>query len=385
MSPGNPISSDSASEEFKQSSDSEQADIAQQVSTLELFFDLVFVFTLTQLTHLLAEGLNLVNTGHVLLIFSVSWWMYGGYAWLTNHLPPNSTSQRLLLLLGMSSFLVLALAIPHAFDESGLVFGFAYLAVVLVHTILFLQATKAITPVAIFNVISALLVISAGFVHGGILDYGLWGLAILLQFIAPYLSGISNFRIQPSHFVERHGLLMIVAFGESVVAVGIGASGLHIDLGLIAAAVLGLSLVACLWWTYFVGDSERAEERLLNTAVERRPKLAVNGFFYAHIPMLLGVVFIAVGLESAIEHAFEPLGSGPAVALAGGTVLYLGGDVAFRKILNIGPVAARIIVAILALGTIPLGSISATAQLTALVLLFIVTFIIESTNKDTSE
>lgn len=382
MSPNNPISSDSASEEFKQPNESEQADIAQQVSTLELFFDLVFVFTLTQLTHLLAEGLNLVNIVHVLLIFGVSWWMYGGYAWLTNHLPPNSTPQRLLLLLGMCSFLVLALAIPHAFDETGLVFGLAYLAVILVHTGLFLQATKAITPIAVFNVISAFLVIGAGFVDGSPLDYGLWGLALLLQFLTPYLGGVSDFRIQPDHFVERHGLLMIVALGESVVAVGIGASSLHLDLGLIAAAVLGLVLVSCLWWVYFVGDSEQAEESLTEAALDQRPKLAVNGFFYAHIPMLLGVVFIAVGLENAIEHAFDPLGLEPAMALAGGVALYLGGDVAFRKILNIGSIATRAVVAVLALGTIPLGGWSATFQLIALSLLFIVAFFIESVTRN---
>lgn len=382
MSP-NSIVGDSTSEAFKQSNDDEQVDIAQPVSTLELFFDLVFVFTLTQLTHILAEGLNPLSIANVLLIFGLSWWMYGGYAWLTNHLPPNSVPQRLLLLLGMSAFLILALAIPHAFDESGLVFGLAYLAVVLVHTGLFLQATKAITPIAIFNIISASLVIAAGFVHGGILDYGLWGTAILLQFITPYLGGVSDFRIQPSHFVERHGLLMIVAFGESVVAVGIGASGLPIDPGLIAAAVLGLALVACLWWAYFVGDSERAEAALENAALDQRPKLAVNGFFYAHIPMLLGIVFIAVGMESAMEHAFEPLGWKQATALAGGSALYLGGEVVFRKILNIGSGVTRGVVAVVSLGTIPLGEVSASVQLTALVLLFIVAFSIEAARSRT--
>lgn len=380
MSQNNPVSDDSALENLNQSGEDRQ-NIAEQVSTLELFFDLVFVFTLTQLTHLLAGELSLVNIAHVLLIFGVSWWMYGGYAWLTNHLPPNSPPQRLLLLLGMSAFLVLALAIPHAFGEAGLTFGLAYLAAILVHTSLFLQATKAITPIAVFNVISALLVIGAGFVHGGPLDYGLWILAMVLQFITPYLGGVSDFRIQPSHFVERHGLLMIVAFGESVVAVGIGASGLPLEPGLIAAAVLGLALVSCLWWTYFVGDSDRAEERLFDATVEQRSKLAVNGYFYAHIPMLLGVVFIAVGMESAIEHAFEPLGPGPATALAGGAALYLGGNVAFRKILSIGSVTPRIIAVFLTLGTIPLGIMSAVIQLTALIILFIVVLLKEGSNR----
>lgn len=355
-----------------------QDDTVRQVSTLELFFDLVFVFTLTQLTHLLTEKLNPLGIVQVLLIFGVSWWMYGGYAWLTNHLPLTRPVHRLLLLLAMGAFLIQALAIPHAFGEAGLEFGFAYLAVVLVHASLFWQATRAITHIAVFNIISALLVIAAGFVHGGPVDYGLWGLGLALQCVTPYISGVSSFRIQPGHFVERHGLLMIVAFGESVVAIGIGAAGLPIDSGLIAATLLGLALVTCLWWAYFVGDNERAEEALTNATPDRRPKLAINGFFYAHIPMLLGVVGIAVGLENAIHHITEPLAFGPAAALAGGTALYLAGDVAFRRILQIGSGITRMVIAVIALGTVPLAAVSAAVQLTALVMLFVTAFIIES-------
>lgn len=359
------------------SHDGEQGNSIQRVSTLELFFDLVFVFTLTQLTHLLAEKLNPAGIAQVLLIFGVSWWMYGGYAWLTNHLPVDRPVRRLLLLVAMSAFLVQALAIPHAFGDNGLAFGLAYLAVVLVHAGLFWQATRAITRTALFNVISALLVVAAGFVHGGPLDYGLWGIALAVQWITPYLGGISNFRIQPGHFVERHGLLMIVAFGESVVAIGIGAAGLPVDLGLVAAAVLGLALVSCLWWAYFVGDSERAEEALADAAPERRPRLAIHGFFYAHIPMLLGVVCIAVGVTSAIEHAFEPLGPRPSVALAGGVALYLAGDIAFRRILRIGRSRTRALVAVAALATVPLGGLSGALQLVTLVILFVATFVVE--------
>lgn len=355
-----------------------QDETVRQVSTLELFFDLVFVFTLTQLTHLLTEKLNPLGIVQVLLIFGVSWWMYGGYAWLTNHLPLTRPVHRLLLLLAMGAFLIQALAIPHAFGEAGLEFGLAYLAVVLVHASLFWQATRAITYIAVFNIISALLVIAAGFVHGGPVDYGLWGLALALQCVTPYISGVSSFRIQPGHFVERHGLLMIVAFGESVVAIGIGAAGLPIDSGLIAATLLGLALVTCLWWAYFVGDNERAEEALTNATPDRRPKLAINGFFYAHIPMLLGVVGIAVGLENAIHHITEPLAFGPAAALAGGTALYLAGDVAFRRILQIGSGITRMVIAVIALGTVPLAAVSAAVQLTALVMLFVTAFIIES-------
>ena len=373
-SPSNAMSLDSPSSAREPGPRRQHDADSQPVTALELFFDLVFVFTITQLTELLVHDLDPLGIAQLLLIFGVSYWMYGGYVWLTNNLPPDRPARQLLLLLGMAAFLVQALAIPHAFGDAGLVFGFAYLAVVLVHGALFRLATSAITRVVPFNIASALLVIAAGFARGRTLEYSLWGAAMLLQFATPYLSGIGDFRIQPGHFVERHGLLMLVAFGESVVAIGIGAAGLHLDSGVIAAAVLGLALVACLWWAYFVGDSERAEAALASAAPGERPWLAINGFFYAHIPMLLGVVFIAAGVSSAIGHAAEPLALGPSAALAGGVLLYLAGDVAFRRTLRIGSGAARAVAAVVALGSIPLGRSSAALQLVALVVVFVLMF-----------
>ncbi|HEV3051785.1 MAG TPA: low temperature requirement protein A, partial [Longimicrobium sp.] len=307
----------------------EEADPAQagpRVSTLELFFDLVFVYTLTQLTELLAHELSVAGFVRVLLIFGVSWWMYGGYAWLTNHLPLDRPARRVTLLLAMAAFLVQALAIPRAFDGSGLAFGVGYLAVVLVHASLFWQATRAIGATAAFNVGSALLVIVAGFTHGW-LDYVFWMAALAVQVATPFLIRLEAFRIRPAHFVERHGLLMIVALGESVVAIGIGARELAIDAGLVTAVVLGVALVACLWWTYFGGDDALAEHALSNTSVEARAGMAIHAFFYAHIPMLLGVVCIAVGVKKALAHPTDPLALAPAIALGGGTALYMLGDV----------------------------------------------------------
>lgn len=256
-------------------------------------------------------------------------------------------------------------------------FGLAYLAVVLVHSGLFGVATRAINRTVLFNVASALLVIAAGASHGVAAEYWLWGAAMLVQFNTPYLTGIANFRIQAAHFVERHGLLMLVAFGESVVAIGIGAAGLPLHSGVIAAAVPGLALLACPGWAYFAGDTERAEHALRTAAPERLPRLAIEGFFYAHIPMLLGVVFIAAEVTSAIGHATEPLATGPAAALAGGVLLYLAGNVAFRRTLGIGSGLVRAVAGVVALGTIPLGWSSAALQLVALVVLFGATFALE--------
>ncbi|HEU0297947.1 MAG TPA: low temperature requirement protein A, partial [Longimicrobium sp.] len=306
------------------------------------------------------------------------WWMYGGYAWLTNHATPNSRSCRILLILAMGSFLVQALAIPHAFGEAGVAFGVAYLVAVGVHSALFWSTTRAIGRIAVFNVVSALMVIAAGVVEGEGLKHGLWVAAVAIQWISPYLGRVENFRIQPAHFVERHGLLIIVALGESVVAIGIGASGLALDAGLAAAAALGLALVACLWWTYFVGDDERAEAAMAAANIEARPALAIHAFFYAHIPMLLGIVCVAVGVKKALAHPTWALGTGPAVALGGGVALYLLGDVWFRRILRIGRGTTRAVLAAAALATIPLGTVAAALQLSTLVLLFVAAFVLEA-------
>ena len=350
----------------------------KRVTTLELFFDLVFVFTLTQLTELLAESLTPGGFLRVLLIFGVSWWMYGGYAWLTNHLPLDTTLRRLLLLLAMSAFMVQALAIPHAFEHAGLAFGLAYLAVMVVHTALFWQATHAIGHIAVFNLASAALVIAAGLVHGQPAKLGLWALALGVQVVSPYLSHVERFRIRPAHFVERHGLLMIVAFGEAVVSIGVGAAGLRVGMGLVVAAVLGLALVACLWWAYFAGDDERAEEALVRTAPERRPELAIRAYVYAHTPMLIGIVCIAVGVKKALAHPFDALAPAQAAALAGGVALYLAGDVAFRRTLRIGRGTVRGVAAAAALATLPLGTASAALQLATLVLLLAAALAVEA-------
>jgi low temperature requirement protein LtrA len=355
----------------------ERAEPDKRVSTLELFFDLVFVFTLTQLTELLAHELSVAGFVRVLLIFGVSWWMYGGYAWLTNHLDLDRPARRITLLAAMSAFLLQALAIPHAFNGSGLAFGLGYLAVVLVHASLFWQATRAIGRTAMLNVGSALLVIIAGFVHGWP-DYVLWTLALAVQVATPFLIRLEDFHIRPAHFVERHGLLMIVALGESVVAIGIGAGELAIDAGLATAVVLGVALVACLWWTYLAEDDQRAEHALAHTPAQGRAALAIHAYLYAHIPMLLGVLCIAVGIKNILAHPGDALATAPAVALGGGVALYMAGDVAFRRVLGIGRGTTRAVVGLAALATIPLGAMSAMLQLVTLVLLFLAAFGVEA-------
>jgi low temperature requirement protein LtrA len=342
-----------------------------RVSTLELFFDLVFVFAITQLTGILARDMTLAGALRVLLIFGVLWWMYGGYVWLTNARTPVRTPERLLLLLGMAGFLIMGLAIPQAFGRDGVALGLGYLVVVGVHAWLYQRVNKNIMRVAPFNVAAALLIIGAGLVKGQA-AYALWAAALAVQWLSPLLFPVrGRFAIRPDHFSERHGALVIIVLGESVadIGIGIGTAGhaVAVTVSLAVSATLGLALAAALWWTYFgVGDDERAEQALTQADPADRPGLALAAYFYAYIPLLLGIVTVAAGLRQAIGHAGSTLPFPACLALAGGVALYLAGDVAFRRALRIGPQRYRTAAAVVALAVSAVGVTASVAAEIAL-------------------
>jgi len=356
---------------------------AGRVTTLELFFDLVFVFTITQLTAVLYHAPTLRSLVQVVLMLGVIWWMYGGYAWMTNAVSAHTTIRRLLLLGGMGGYFVLALSIPRAFSSSGLAFGLAYLVVVGVHSTLFARASsanvvKAILRLTPFNVASALVVVAGGAI-GGRPQYVLWALAFAFEWLTPVMRKPSGFAIGAAHFVERHGLVVLVAIGESVVAIGIGASHLPVDAGLVAVAGLGLALSACLWWLYFGGDDARAERSLGALASVERAWAALIGFGYWHIPMLLGIVTVAAAERSAFADPFAALGWTRSALLGGGIAAFLAGDVLFRIALSIGRPAVRAAAAAFAVATLPLGAeVSPAAQTGALVVLLVVAILVET-------
>ncbi len=343
-----------------------------RVSTLELFFDLVFVFTITQLTSVLVHDTTLRGLARVVLMLGVIWWMYGGYAWLTNAVTPSDWYRRVLLLTGMVGFLVVALAIPRAYGAAGLAFGLGYLLVDLVHTALFISAggpgaARAMSRLGWLNLGSAGLVVAGGLAPAG-WRYALWASALALQIASPYLHRIGGFSVRPGHFAERHGLVIIVALGESVVAIGAGVGGMPVTPRLVAVSVLGLVLAFALWWAYFGGDDVRAEHALAGIAdPTARARAALRAFGYAHYPMLLGIVCLAAGVKSAIGHPTARLHWPAALALAGGVALFLAGEVWFRRILHIGPAAYRAAAGLLVLLTVPLGvRVAAAAQIAAL-------------------
>ena len=348
----------------------------EHVTALELFFDLVFVFTITQLTSLLAKDPSLTGFLQMLLIFGNVWWMYGGYAWLTNAVPPRELGVRLLLLVGMGGFLVVALAIPTAFGAGGLAFGLGYLVVTLVHTGVFLRTSqqsvlKAMTGLGPFNLVTAGLLVVAGLTNGNA-RWLLFGAGFVLHWLTPLFTRTGGFRIRSGRFVERHGLILLIAIGESVVAVGIGLGTIALPAGRIATALLGLALAAGLWWLYFNGEEERAEQALDGAAFERRAWMSLNAFGYVFLLVLGGIVLVAAGMKLAVVSYNEPSTLATAVLLAAGVAAYAVGLVLFRLVLDSGRLVFRLLIAILALPTIWLGvGIAPAAQVSALVLIII--------------
>jgi low temperature requirement protein LtrA len=342
-----------------------------RVSTIELFFDLVFVFTITQLTGLLAREPTAAGLARVVLVFGNLWWMYGGYAWLTNAVPPRAFPLRLLVLVGMAGFLVVALAIPNAFGSGGVAFGLGYLLVTLVHTGMFLlssqeSAVRTMRRLGPANVVAAVLLLLAGFA-GGAPRWLLWSAAFGLHWASPLFTAVGGIPLRAAHFVERHGLIVLIALGESVVAIGIGMTGRDLSAGHVFTAVLGLALAAALWWLYFDGEDERAEHALHTASRERNPWLGLYAFGYAFLPVLGGIIVFAAGVKDAVERYGEPLAAETAWLLAAGVAVYVGGLAWFRQLLGIGRIGARLAIAGIVLPTAGIGmAFSVQAQLGAL-------------------
>jgi low temperature requirement protein LtrA len=349
----------------------------ESVTTLELFFDLVFVFTLTQLSARLHESLSWESLLQSFLIFIVLFWMYGGYVWLTNSIPPVTPGRKLLLIAGMSAFLICALAIPNAFQDSGVAFGIGYLIVIIVHGFMYVRAVGwNVARFVPMNFLSAGAVIAAGFVDGSS-RYYLWLLAILFHVITSFLGTGLRFELRVSHFAERHGLLLLVTLGESIIAIGAG--GTILDLPFILAAVLGLILTAALWWIYFARDEEVARDIMLNRPNPEQLRQALGAYFYAFVPMLFGIILLATGIRSSMEHLTGRLDTAHAFVFGGGVGLYLLGTIIFRRASGISEITYRYAAAVLALLTGFIGyNLSTALQFASLILIVILLVLAES-------
>jgi low temperature requirement protein LtrA len=339
----------------------ERAERGQRVTPLELFFDLVVVFAITQVTSFLSRNPTWGGLLRGLLLLGVLWWAWSAYAWLTNTLDPEEGGVRLAMFAAVAAMLVVSLAAPGAFASDAVTFGVAYFVVRALHLALYaiagrgdrdlFRAVVRIVPAA--TLAPALLVV-AGFLNGSG-QLALWGAALPIDYLGVLLGHMRGWRVSPDHFVERFGLIIIIALGESIVAIGVGAARLPLDAGVLTAALLGITVAACLWWSYFDWVVYVAQARLAEATGAGRAALARDMYSYLHLPMVGGIVLFAFGLKTLLADVDASLRSVPALGLVGGIALYLLAHVALRLRLGGGLGRGRPIAAVVLLCLFPVA------------------------------
>jgi low temperature requirement protein LtrA len=307
-----------------------------RVSPIELFFDLVFVFGFTQVTTLWLEQGSWAGLSRGLLVLVVLWWVWASYAWLTNAANADATAVFATLLVATGASFVVALAVPEAFGGHRYLFGVALLVVLAAFVGLYafvskgepellsavLRGTRTIVP-------GAVLILAAAFVPAGIRP-ALWGAALLVGFIGPVFVSLSGWRVEPAHFAERHNLIVIIAIGESLGAIGFGARNTSLGAGVMVAVVLGLLVAASFWLAYFDFASAGVQRLLAARHGAEQVAFARDAYTYAHLPMVGGVILFAFAMRTALPHVHSDLGTIPAVALCCGSAFYAAAFVALR-------------------------------------------------------
>jgi low temperature requirement protein LtrA len=318
-----------------------------RATPFELFFDLVYVFAMTQVTGYMAAEHSAQGVLQGLLLLALLWWTWGGYAWLGNQARADEGLLRAGMVVAMAALFVVALTIPEAWQDAPgglngpLVLVGAYLLVRCLHlTVYAVAATgdpglRRQVAITWLPTLAGAVLLVAGVLLGGWVQTLLFAGALLVEGVGVWLTARhGNWRLQSvAHFTERHGLFIILAIGESVVAIGVGAAEQPISGPLLVAAVLGVAAAVCLWWLYFDVVSLAAEHRLLEARGQARVDLAVEAYSYGHFPLVAGIVLAALGVEGVLAHAAEsePLGAFYALPLFGGVAVYLAGQLLFKR------------------------------------------------------
>src|SRR4051794_34626061 len=315
---------------------STRAEGEERVTPLELFFDLVFVFAITQVTGLVSANPTWTGVAEGLVVIALLWWSWAAYGWLTGTVDPEEGVVRLSIFGAMGAMLIASLAVPHTFGDDAWLFVVAYVAVRLAHLMLYAVAGRddrellgAIARLAAGTIAAALLLV-VGAAIGGNAEIAIWAVAVVVDLLGAYIGGGRGWHLAAGHFAERHGLIIIIALGESIVALGAATAGQPIDLGVVVAALLGLAVACALWWAYFDVVALAAERRLRRAGGAEALAIARDSYSYLHLPMIAGIIFFAVGVKKTLAHVGDPLHTVPAAALCGGVALYLLAHVAFR-------------------------------------------------------
>jgi low temperature requirement protein LtrA len=354
----------------------------RRTTPIELLWDLVFVFAVTQVSALLADDLSWAGFGRAMLILALVWWAWSAFAWATNAQDPDAAVFRGTLLLATVLIFIVGLAVPHAFGRDGTIFAVAYAAVRFLHLALYVDASRrgnaSLRAIAGFSITVAIgmALLIAGSFTSGTTRIVLWALAAAIDYAGPAwltrerLRGLQQVAV--AHFAERYSLFIIICLGESIIAIGVGASGRRLDAELIAAVTLSLLITVGLWWTYFDRFAATAEERL---RMHADPVLAAaDAYSYLHLVLVAGIIVFAVGDKTAVAHVTEHLSDASRLCFCGGVALYLLGQAAFRlrmtgTVSRAKIVAAGAVLAVYAVDDVPAWATagSVTLALTALV------------------
>jgi low temperature requirement protein LtrA len=353
----------------------DHAETERRATPLELFFDLVFVFAFTQVTTLMSDDATWGGLSRGVLILALLWWAWESYAWFTNTVDPDEGAVRGAILVAMAAMFVAALAVPDAFSRHAGVFALGLVVVLLMHVTLYALSAKgdrdllsAVLRLAPGFFVSSALLTGGAFADGGLRSL-LWFGALVAGFLAPVLAGTTGWRVYPVHFAERHELIVIIALGESLVAIGLGARGTGLTASVILAAVLGLVVATAFWLAYFDFFSIRGPQLLASRAGAERAALARDIYAYLHLPMIVGIVLFAVAMKKTLSHVGDELAAIPAVALCVGSFLYLAAFSAMRvrieRKLSRGRSAAAIAFLLLLPVALAVPALAALALVTA--------------------
>jgi low temperature requirement protein LtrA len=305
------------------------ADVEQDVTPLELFFDLVFVFAITQVTGFVSADPTWTRFVEGLAILTALWWAWESYVWLGNTAGSDEGTVRVVLLSAMGAMLIASLAVPRAFGDDGVIFGVSYLAVRLLHLGAYAIVSHddprlrfVVVRMATTMIPASALIVVAGALDGTAQAL-VWAAALAIDYGGLIARGTEGWHVVASHFAERHGLVIIIALGESIVALGVGAQGLGLDAGIIVGTLLGVAVAAALWWAYFDFVALVAERVLREAPPAEQVRIARDSYNYLHLPMVAGIVLFALGVKKTLGHVGDELEVVPAVALCGGVALYL--------------------------------------------------------------
>jgi low temperature requirement protein LtrA len=361
-----------------------RADGESRVSPLELFFDLVFVFALTKVTAAMADDPTFTGLLHGMLVLVPLYWAWSGYAWLTSTVDPELALTRVVMFAAMAGMGLAAVATPGAFGDDTLAWGVGYLVVRLFHVALFTVAARGIPDLLrqVMSLVRALLpvaglVLIAGLAFDETTRDLLWLAAVVLDCGIVLSAGVEGWVVRAEHFAERFGLVVIIALGESIVAIGAGT----FDLGVseVVACTVAIVTICMLWWAYFDVSALAAERAFHDATGVEQLRIARDSYALLHLPMIAGIVLFALGVKKVLEHTDDPLTDMPAVALCGGLAIYAWAQVAFR-LRSTGTFSApRTVTGLACLAVIPLAlEAAALVALAALALVWIALITVET-------